>query len=265
MSMSDLTDYRVATREPIYGSYRGFNQDLLPRQQAYMRRCLTFLSTDVAAMGFGTPDSVHLLAEVLKLAFADRAQATADPAYVDVPGKKLIDKAYAASRVERLDMSAAQSWTPGVSTGESKSTTHVTVADSAGNVVSTTQTINGLFGACVEVPGTGLIANNYMYNFDPRSGKALSVAPGKRVFTSMAPMMVSKDGAIRYALGLPGAMRIFPSAMQSIVNLIDHRMSLQEAVEAPESGPKVALRPPAANRSQLTYPDVVTKCCASIV
>lgn len=237
MALSDLTDYRVAKREPIYGSYRGFEIAGPPPPASagvHITQMLNVLEYfDVAAIRFGTPDSVHLLAEVLKLAFADRAQATADPAFVDVPVTKLIDKAYAASRFEQLDMRVAQSWAPGVSGGESSSTTHVTVADSDGNVVSTTQTINGLFGACVEVPGTGLIANNYMYNFDPRSGKALSVAPGKRVFTSMAPMMVSRGGAIRYALGLPGAMRIFPSAMQTIVNLIDHQMPLQEAVEAP--------------------------------
>ncbi len=102
-----------------------------------------------------------------------------------------------------------------------------------GNVVSATQTINGLFGACVQIPGTGMIANNYMFNFDPHPGRALSIAPGKRVFTSMAPMMAVKDGRLAFALGLPGALRIFPSALQAIVNLIDHRMSLQEAVEAP--------------------------------
>jgi gamma-glutamyltranspeptidase/glutathione hydrolase len=109
----------------------------------------------------------------------------------------------------------------------------VTAADADGNVMTTTQTINGLFGACLQVPDTGMIANNYMYNFDPHPGHALSVEPGKRVFTSMAPMMVCRDDRVRYALGLPGALRIFPSAFQALVNLIDHGMSLQEAVEAP--------------------------------
>ena len=112
-------------------------------------------------------------------------------------------------------------------------TTHVTVADAEGNVVATTQTINGLFGACVQIPGTGMIANNYMFNFDPHPGRALSVEPGKRVFTSMAPMMVRRDGRLLYALGLPGGLRIFPSALQALVNLLDHGMTLQEAVEAP--------------------------------
>ena len=78
-----------------------------------------------------------------------------------------------------------------------------------------------------------MLANNYMYNFDPNPGKPLSIAPGKRVFTSMAPMMALRDGKLAFALGLPGGLRIFPSAFQALVNLIDHGMSLQEAVEAP--------------------------------
>src|SRR5258707_14680716 len=81
--------------------------------------------------------------------------------------------------------------------------------------------------------GTGMLTNNYMYNFDPHPGRALSIAPGKRVFTSMAPMMALRGGRLAFALGLPGGLRIFPSALQAIVNLIDHGMSLQEAVEAP--------------------------------
>ena len=117
--------------------------------------------------------------------------------------------------------------------GESSCTTHVTAADAEGNVVATTQTINGLFGACLQIPGTGMIANNYMFNFDPHPGRALSVEAGKRVFTSMAPMMVRRDGRPRFALGLPGGLRIFPSAFQALVNLLDHGMTLQEAVEAP--------------------------------
>ncbi len=83
------------------------------------------------------------------------------------------------------------------------------------------------------MPGTGLIANNYMCNFDPVPGRALSVAPGKRVFTSMAPTMVLRDGRVRFALGLPGGLRIFGSAMQALVNLLDHGMTPQQAVEAP--------------------------------
>ncbi|MEM7326881.1 MAG: gamma-glutamyltransferase, partial [Actinomycetota bacterium] len=173
-----------------------------------------------------------LLAEALKIAFADRAVATADPAFVDVPVARLTSRAYAEERAALIDMDKTTDWGPGIH-GDSHSTTHVTAADADGNVMSTTQTINGLFGACLQVPDTGMNTNNYMYNFDPHPGNALSVEPGKRVFTSMAPMLVTRDGRIRYALGLPGALRIFPAAFQAISNLIDHGMTLQEAVEAP--------------------------------
>jgi gamma-glutamyltranspeptidase/glutathione hydrolase len=102
-----------------------------------------------------------------------------------------------------------------------------------GNVVASTQTINSLFGARYIVPGTGMIPNNYMFVFDPHPGRASSVQPGKRVTSSMAPVIVLKDGKPVYALGLPGGLRIFPSVMQALSNLIDHGMALQEAVEAP--------------------------------
>lgn len=233
----DLANYRTQTREPIRGSYRGYEIVGPPPPSSsgvHIAEMLNILEGyEIGALGFGSPDALHLLAEALKIAFADRAVATADPAFVKVPVARLIDKGYAAERRALIEMKQAKSWTAGLSGGESADTTHVTAADANGNVVSATQTINGLFGACVQIPGTGMIANNYMFNFDPHSGRALSIAPGKRVFTSMAPMMVLREGRISYALGLPGALRIFPSALQAIVNLIDHRMSLQEAVEAP--------------------------------
>ena len=237
VSREDLSAYQVIEREPICGSYRGF-EILGPPPPAssgvHVVQMLNLLEGfDVGAMGFGSPDAVHLLAEAMKIAFADRAVATADPAFVDVPVERLTDKAYADQRRRLIDPARTRRWEPGVLGGESNSTTHVTVADADGNVVATTQTINGLFGACVRIPGTGMIANNYMFNFDPHPGRALSVEAGKRVFTSMAPMMVRRGERLLYALGLPGGLRIFPSALQALVNLLDHGMTLQEAVEAP--------------------------------
>ena len=341
VTRADLGAYRVIERDPIRGAYRGF-EILGPPPPAssgvHVAQMLNLLEGfDVGAMGFGSPDAVHLLAEVMKIAFADRAVATADPAFVEVPVERITDKGYAERRRRRIDPTRTRRWEPGVSAaaprpglarqvgrgahggfgalggsgahggsrthggsetpdssgargnsgaldgsgasggsgtpggsgahggsetpgssgarGNSEAldgagapdgpgvgaalgrepgcTTHVTVADAEGNVVATTQTINGLFGACVQIPGTGMIANNYMFNFDPHPGRALSVEPGKRVFTSMAPMMVRRDGRLLYALGLPGGLRIFPSALQALVNLLDHGMTLQEAVEAP--------------------------------
>jgi len=233
----DLESYEVVEREPVVGHYRGFEVLAPPPPSSsgvHMTQMLNLLEEfDLAALGSGSAETVHLLAEALKMAFADRAVATADPAFVKVPVERLTSKAYAAERRALLRRDAAQDWTPGIPPAESANTTHVTVADSGGNIVATTQTINSLFGARFSIPGTGLIANNYMFNFDPHPGKALSVAPGKRVFTSMAPTIVRKGGRPVFALGLPGGLRIFGSAMQAVINLIDHGMALQDAVEAP--------------------------------
>ncbi|MGJ4929111.1 gamma-glutamyltransferase [Bradyrhizobium sp. HKCCYLS2038] len=234
---ADLGAYDIIARAPIRGTYRGYEIVGPPPPSSggvHIVQMLNILEGfDIGALGFGSADGAHLLAEALKIAFADRAVATADPAFVDVPVERLTSKAYADQRRAQIDMGRAQGFGPGLSATESANTTHVTVADADGNVVASTQTINGLFGACVQIPGTGMTANNYMYNFDPHPGRALSIQPGKRVFTSMAPMMALRDGRLRYALGLPGGLRIFPSAFQALVNLIDHGMSLQEAVEAP--------------------------------
>jgi gamma-glutamyltranspeptidase/glutathione hydrolase len=230
----DLASYAIVDREPVSGSYRGFEVLGPPPPSSagvHIVQMLNILEAyDIAGLGFGSAGAVHLLAEALKIAFADRSVATADPAFVRVPVGRLTAKEYAADRRAGLLLERAQTWAPGHLGGESADTTHVTVADIHGNVVAATQTLNGLFGACVQIPGTGMIANNYMYNFDPHPGKALSIAPGKRVFTSMAPMMVRRDGRLLFALGLPGGLRIFPSALQAIVNVLDHGMSLQEAV-----------------------------------
>ncbi len=237
ITLADLAAMRVIEREPIHGAYRG-NQIVGPPPPSsagvHITQMLNILEGyDLAAMGFGSPDATHLLAEVLKIAFADRAVATADPAFVEVPVTQLTSKAYAAERRAAIDMHHTRQWAAGVEGAESANTTHVTVADAQGTVVATTQTINGLWGARFAVPGTGLIANNYMFNFEPAPGRALSVQPGKRVFTSMAPTMVLRDGRVVLALGLPGGLRIFGSAMQALVNILDHGMTPQQAVEAP--------------------------------
>ena len=237
LTKADLAAVRVIEREPVHGAYRGWSVLGPPPPSSggvHITQMLNLLEGyDLAAMGFGSPDATHLLAEVLKIAFADRAVATADPAFVDVPVARLTSKVYAAERRAAISLERAQEWGPGLAASESANTTHVTVADANGVVVSSTQTINGLWGARFAVPGTGLIPNNYMLNFSPIPGGALSILPLKRVFTSMSPMMVLRDGQIRFALGLPGALRIFGSAMQALVNLLDHGMTPQEAVEAP--------------------------------
>lgn len=237
LALDDLTAYRTVTRAALRGTYRGFEITGPPPPASGPLHIIQMLNIlehdDIGGLGFATPATLHLLAEALKIAFADRAAATADPAFVAVPVDRLLAKSYAAERRARIDPARAQSWSAGVAAGEFAHTTHVTVADALGNVVASTQTINSLFGARYIVPGTGMIPNNYMFVFDPHPGRASSVQPGKRVTSSMAPVIVLKAGKPAFALGLPGGLRIFSSVLQALSNLIDHGMTLQEAVEAP--------------------------------
>jgi gamma-glutamyltranspeptidase/glutathione hydrolase len=237
IAKKDLTSYKTVERAPIRADYRGWEILGPPPPAAsgvHIAQMLNILEGyDIAAKGFGTSETIHLLAEVLKIAFADRAAASGDPDFIKVPVERLISKDYAGERRHAIDEQRAQTWGAGVPQFESAHTTHMTAADAMGNVVATTQTINNLFGAKILIPGLGTIPNNYMNLYDPRPGHALSIAPGKRVTTSMSPVMALRHGKLVYALGLPGGKKIFPSALQALINLIDHGMSLQEAVEAP--------------------------------
>jgi gamma-glutamyltranspeptidase/glutathione hydrolase len=200
---------------------------------------------DLGAMGFGTPDAVHVMAEAMKIAFADRFRYMADPELVDVPVEWLTSKAYAQERRAEIDPLGAQQYHAAVAPeGEGASTTHCCAMDADGNVVTTTQTLNGGFGSKVTVPGTGMLLNNCMHLMDPTPGRTNSIAPGKRILSSMSPTIVLKDGKPLMALGTPGGVRIFGAVMQAIVNVIDHGMTLQEAVEAPrmwDRGPVLEL------------------------
>lgn len=237
ITLDDLLRYRTVERAPVRGTYRGFDVAGCPPPSGggiHLIQLLNILEgCDVAALGYGTVDGIHLLAEALKIAFADRAAATGDPAFVDVPVARLVARDYAASRRAGIDMARARAHGAGVAAAGSPHTTHVTVADGDGNVVAATQTINSLFGSKATVPGTGMLLNNTMALFDPHPGHVLSAAPGKRMTSSMAPTIVLRDGRPVLALGLPGGVRIFASVLQALVNVIDHGMSLQEAVEAP--------------------------------
>lgn len=233
----DIENYQVVRREPVHGSYRGFDIFGPPPPCSGGVQTVQVLNllepSDVHNSGFGTSETLHRLIEAMKVAAADRLAVTADPAFVDVPLERLTSKQYAEERASDFDPERAREQQAKILTIESANTTHVTIADHEGNVVTSTQTINSLFGARVVIPGTGIIPNNYMYLFDPHPGKALSLAPGKRITSGITALIGKKNGKLKFALGLPGAHRIPASAMQAVINLIDHGMSLQEAVEAP--------------------------------
>jgi gamma-glutamyltranspeptidase/glutathione hydrolase len=236
ITKQDLADYKTVRRTPIKGEYRGYEIFGPPPPSAsgvHITEMLNILEEfDIAEMGFGTADSIHLLIETMKKAFVDRNRYTGDPDFVEVPVERLISKQHVEEFIDIIDMDKAS---PEIEPGsnEPDHTTHLTVADLDGNIVSATQTIHELFGSKVTVPGTGMLLNNTQQIFDPHPGLPLSVQPGKRPTSSMSPMIVMKDGLPEFALGLPGGVKIFTSVVQAIVNLIDHRMSAQEAVEAP--------------------------------
>jgi gamma-glutamyltranspeptidase/glutathione hydrolase len=236
LTLDDLRAYATVERRPVIGTYRGFTVAGPPPPSGggiHLVEMLNLLEGfDVASLGYGTADGIHLLAEVLKIAFADREAAVGDPAFVNVPVERLTAKDYAAERRGGIDLSRAGRFGSVVG-AEALHTTHVTVADAEGNVVTMTQTLEQLFGSKLMARGTGILLNDTMGLFDPHPGRVGSIAPGKRMTSSMAPTIVFEGGRPRWALGLPGGRRIFPSVLQAVLNLIDHGMSVQEAVEAP--------------------------------
>jgi gamma-glutamyltranspeptidase / glutathione hydrolase len=250
MTLADLTDYQVRERSPLQGSYREHTLTVLPPScsgGAHVIQMLNIMEGfDIGALGFGTPKTLHVLLEAARIAFADRGRYMGDPDLIDIPLEWLISKAYAAERRSGIDLERALPQPPGEAPGrygaregafsgqkESPHTTHLTVADAEGNIVTTTQTANTLWGSAVTVPGTGLLLNNGMVTLDPRPGRANSVAGGKRGLSTTCPTIISRQGRPWVALGTPGGNRIIPAIVQAISNLIDHGMTLQEAVEAP--------------------------------
>ena len=236
----DITTYQIHERAPVRGSYRGHEVVSMGPPSSGGTHIIQMLKIlegfDVGAMGFGTADGAHLIAEAMKIAFADRFEYMADPATTDVPVDWLISERYAGERRAQIDMSRAQSFTAGVPADrEHASTTHCCAMDADGSVVSTTNTLHFGFGSKVTVPGTGMLLNNCMQLMDPAPGRTNSIAPNKRILSSMSPTIVARDGQPWFALGTPGGLYIFGAVFQAIVNVIDHGMDLQRAVEAPRA------------------------------
>jgi gamma-glutamyltranspeptidase/glutathione hydrolase len=246
LSLDDLAGYSVRERAPVRGAYRGYQLlSAAPPSSGgthivQMLNLLGAFPIGRDGLAFGQPDCVHLLAEALKIAFADRRQYMADSDRIHVPVQELISPDYAARRRAEIDPSHARDHAAGrfaevarFMGGEGSNTTHCTVIDSEGTVVSTTQTLQSAFGSRVTTPGTGMLLNNHMSLMDPTPGNTNSIEPGKRVLSSMAPTIVLREGRPFFAVGTPGGKRIFGAVAQAVLNVIDHGMTLQEAVEAP--------------------------------
>ncbi len=240
MSMEDLANYRVKIRHPVVGTYRGYTVLSVPPASSGGTHLIQMLNImenfNPAKSGEGTPATAHLWAETFKLAFADRSKYMGDTDFVKVPLAGLTSKDYAKTLAAKIDpakpMASATAGDP--SKYESGSTTHFSVMDKAGNMVAVTKTINYFFGSGVVVPGTGIIMNDEMDDFVPTAGSVNSVEPGKRPLSSMSPTLVLDPmGRSFMTLGSPGATRIFPTVAQVISNVIDHGMSIQQAIMAP--------------------------------
>jgi gamma-glutamyltranspeptidase/glutathione hydrolase len=200
-------------------------------------------------MQYNSAAKYHVLAESMQRAFADRAEFMGDPDFADVPLAKLVDKKYAEERRSSIQSNKASSSAEVghgniVAGKEHTETTHFTVVDKDGTVVTNTYTLNDLYGSAVTVKGAGFLLNDEMDDFAAQPGKANmfgliqgeknSVQPGKRPLSSMTPTIVlKKDGTPWFALGARGGPRIISAVIQTVINVIDHDMDIQQAIDAP--------------------------------
>lgn len=233
---NDLAQYKAIEREPASGTYRGYDIVSAPAPVGgfLLIESLNMIENyDIASWGFSSAKKLHLFAEVLARAFDDYYDVLGDPDYVDVPMKALTSKGYAKAKAASIKLDAMTTTYEKINpNSEHWSTTHMSVVDKDGNLVALTQTLSGFYGAAVAVPGTGIILNNEMGNFNNKKGSS-AYLPGKRMNTTIAPTLIMRKGKAFATLGTPGAMRIVPTLTQIVTNLIDFEMGMQEAIEAP--------------------------------
>lgn len=258
ITLDDLRAYRPAERTPLRGHYRGYEIVTMPPPSsggiALLQMLMMLEPYDVGALGYNSAAKYHLFAEVMKRAFRDRAEYLGDPDFVRVPVEKLLDPAYVAGRMKDFSpdrATPASAVQPGLGKfdpanlrhAEKMETTHFSVVDAAGNAVSNTYTLNGAYGSGVTIPGTGILMNNEMDDFTSQvgtpnmfgliQGEANAIVPGKRPLSSMTPTLVTKDGKLVLVTGSPGGPTIINTVLQIITNVIDHKMPVMQAVEAP--------------------------------
>ncbi len=241
MSMDDLANYEATVAEPVTGEYRGYKIISTPPPSsggAHLIEILNILSTfDIGSLEINSPEYVHLFAESFKLSFADRARYMADTGFVDVPLGGLTSQAYADQRAALIDPNKASEEVgfDDPTIFEHEDTTHYSVADSAGNAVAITKTINSYFGSGVMVEEYGFMMNNEMADFSVDSESVNVVEPGKKPLSSMTPTIVLREDGSPYLItGTPGGARIFSSVAQIISRVIDHDMDLHDAITAPK-------------------------------
>lgn len=251
MTVADFASYKVYEREPVRGTYRGFEIVSMPPPSSggiHIIQILNMLeSYRLNEMGAHSADTLHVMTESMKPAYADRSEYLGDPGFVQVPVKQLVSKKYAEARRAEITMDKARparEIKPGnLAPYESDQTTHYSIIDSEGNAVANTYTLNFSYGVGMVAEGTGILLNNELDDFAAKAGvpngygliggDANAPAPGKRPLSSMSPTLVLKGGKVYLVTGSPGGSRIITTVLQVISNVIDHGMNVQEAVSAP--------------------------------
>lgn len=253
ITKEDLANYKAVWREPVKGTYRGYDIISMSPPSSGGTHIIQILNimenTNVGELGALSSYTIHLMAEAERQAFADRSEYMGDPDFVKVPVEKLIDKSYAKKIYERIMAQKGEAISsdrvkPALDMPyESDQTTHYSVIDSKGNAVSVTYTINWSFGSGAAVEGAGFLLNDEMDDFSAKPGvpnlfgavgsDANAIEGGKRPLSSMSPTLVLKDGQIFMVVGSPGGTRIITTVLQVISNVIDHKMDIQKAVAHP--------------------------------
>ncbi|MDN5450104.1 MAG: gamma-glutamyltransferase [Enterobacterales bacterium] len=250
LTAKDFADFRIAETAPITCSYRGYEFVSAPPPSSGGVTLCEILNVlegyDLKASGFNSAQTIHTMTEAMRHAYMDRNTFLGDPAFVKNPTEKLLSKEYAAEIRKQIQPEIATPSSrvqPGMEPHEKPETTHYSIVDHSGNAVSTTYTINGRFGSVVIAPGTGFFLNDEMDDFTVKVGEqnmyglvqgaTNAIAPGKRPLSSMTPTLVTKDGKVFMVVGSPGGSRIITITLQTVLNIIDHGMAPQEAVDAP--------------------------------
>lgn len=252
ITMEDLASYNPEIREPVKGGYRDYQIYSMPPPSSggvHLVQMLNMLEKfPMGEYGSNSAKSIHILTEVMKVAYADRSKYMGDPDFVDVPAEEIISDQYAEKLLNKINTehsTPSSEIRPGdpLNTYESANTTHFSVVDKNGNAVSNTYTLNFSYGNGITVPGTGILLNNEMDDFSSKpgvpnaygliGGEFNSVKPGKRMLSSMTPTIVMKDGNLFIVTGSSGGSRIITTVLQVILNVIDHDMNIAEATAAP--------------------------------
>lgn len=251
ISKADLAEYQPVIREPIRGTYRGYEIYSMPPPSSggiHLVQLLNILEAfPLEELGQNTAQTIHLLTESMKLAYADRSKYLGDTDFVSVPISGLISKSYAEQLRRKINLDQAtpsQEIAPGNPNPfiESNNTTHYSVIDNQGNAVANTYTLNFSYGSKITVPGTGILLNNEMDDFSAKpgvpnafgliGGEFNAIEPEKRMLSSMTPTIVLKDEQPFLVTGSPGGSRIITTVLQVILNVIDHDMNIAEATNA---------------------------------